>query len=440
MKKKLSLIVAVLILLSLIGCSKKIYQLPWDHFCYSADGISVVELDAEAKDYIIDLLNEGEWYDDLAKCSTDYKFSAQEQSLGYNCEEGIFNDFTLEKSLKLSEEVRLIVNEFLGYNKAEPKPTPEEEVEEDFENKPENEPESTPENKPENNHTNDIDFTPDANAIYNFEELFSISEYIDVNLISKIKIDRSNISVGGYPVLHDVSITTDRDVIDSVIDFINNSEFTLGAGGLDGGGANKITLFEGENSFEFTMTGLNDFYLGYYSFTSSIEYPFRGLYNESYYYIEALNIKLSSYGDIISLPDFDLSEICLNPVFIDFYAHDFTKDADLIVDGEIIKIISQNTIETSWGYFNTVGEKNFAEIIPENESSSVIMFENENGQEIGRAFVSSNTVYTVDEIVEMLHFMSTGISFEIFNSDGSAFTDREFNGYEILTVHVTPRC
>ena len=356
MKKILGLFLACLIFLGLSGCAMKIYRLPWDHFCYSADGTSPVELDAEAKNYIIDLLNDGDWYGEIAKCSTDYKFAAQAQSLGYNCEDGIFNDFTLNRSLRLSEEERLIVNELLGYNAAETKPELEEETEESIENESENEPESKPENKPEIENN----FIPTENMVYSFEEIYLISSYIDVNSITKIEIDRSNISVGGYPVLHNVSITTNRGVIDSVIDFINNAEFTLGDGGLDGGGANKITLFEGEKSFEFTMTGLNDFYLGYYSFTSSVDYPFKGLYNESYYYIEAQNIQLSSYGDIISLPDFDLSEIRLTHVEIDFFAYDFTKDADLIVDGKVFKIISNNTIETSWGYFVTVGEKNFA--------------------------------------------------------------------------------
>ena len=93
---------------------EKKYVLPWDRFCYSAVDGSVIELEPAQKKFIIDLLSNGDWYDDLAKCPSDVKFYTQNQEIGYCAEEGIFNDFTSGKSLKISEENRVIVNEYLG--------------------------------------------------------------------------------------------------------------------------------------------------------------------------------------------------------------------------------------------------------------------------------------------------------------------------------------
>ena len=445
MKKFVASITVILLLLCLGSCAKKVYQLPWDHFCYSADGTDIIELDADEKSYIIDLLNEGDWYGEIAKCTTDYKFSAQAQSLGYNCQEGIFNDFTLNRSLKVSEEDRLIINEFLGYNAAESKPIPEEpseEAERGTEEKPNDDVGSNTEDKPKDPPKNEIDFTPEENKAYSFEDLYRISECINVDEISKIHIDCVNGSIHGAPWLHDVLITTDADVIKSVVDFINNAEFTYGDGGLDGGGAYKITLYEGEKSIEFSMSGKNAFYSGYYSFTSSINYPFAGKYDESYMYIEANgDVQLSSYGSVTTLPDFDISEIRLQHADVDLFADDYTKDADLIIDGKTFKISSYDTIHSpDWGWFMVVGEKNFADLIPKEETESYIKLEDDSGRELGRVIVSNNTFYSVDEIVEMLHHMVSGTSFEIFNSDGSPFTGREFQDHETLIVHITPRC
>ena len=92
---------------------EKKYVLPWDRFCYSAVDGSVIELEPAQKKFIIDLLNNGDWYDDLAKCPSDVKFYTQNQEIGYCAEEGIFNDFTSGNSLKISEENKVIVNEYL---------------------------------------------------------------------------------------------------------------------------------------------------------------------------------------------------------------------------------------------------------------------------------------------------------------------------------------
>ena len=116
MKRFIALVfVSVLVLsLGLSGCMKKEYELPWDHFCYSADDGSVIELSPEEKGVIIDCLNNGEWYGEIAKCPSDVKFATQRQSIGYCMSEGVFNDFTQNKSLRLSEEDRAVINGYLA--------------------------------------------------------------------------------------------------------------------------------------------------------------------------------------------------------------------------------------------------------------------------------------------------------------------------------------
>ncbi len=112
--KKIVLLVLVFALVSgLSSCAKQEYELPWDHFCYSANDGSIIELSPKEKSYIIDLLNNGKWYGEIAKCTSDVKFATQRQSIGYCISEGIFNDFTAKKSLRLSDNDRDIINGYL---------------------------------------------------------------------------------------------------------------------------------------------------------------------------------------------------------------------------------------------------------------------------------------------------------------------------------------
>ena len=59
-------------------------------------------------------MNNGEWSEGIVRCDYDAKLETQQQYLGYNVREGIFNDLTQKKSLQLAEEERGIVNEYLG--------------------------------------------------------------------------------------------------------------------------------------------------------------------------------------------------------------------------------------------------------------------------------------------------------------------------------------
>jgi len=120
MKKLLAILLCLCSLFVFASCGNKEYELPWDHFCYTAEeNSSVVELEGKDKNYIIDLLNDAKWTNDLAKCPADYKFYTKKQEVGYNAESGVFNDYTGKKSTTLSEVNRVRVNDILGVSKME---------------------------------------------------------------------------------------------------------------------------------------------------------------------------------------------------------------------------------------------------------------------------------------------------------------------------------
>lgn len=96
------------------GCSAKLYRLPHDQFCYSASTGSTIELELSEKKYVIDLLNNGKWYSGIAKCPADYKFFTQMYTIGYCADDGVFNNFTLNCSMTISEEEKLLLNEYLS--------------------------------------------------------------------------------------------------------------------------------------------------------------------------------------------------------------------------------------------------------------------------------------------------------------------------------------
>ena len=104
MKRVFALILSAVLLFSLSGCVK-IYRQAWDGFCYTSYD-EPVELDVVATNYILDLMNGGKWQSGNIKCPSDYYFSLQFGRVGYVSDEGYFNDFTLERSMKLTDEQR----------------------------------------------------------------------------------------------------------------------------------------------------------------------------------------------------------------------------------------------------------------------------------------------------------------------------------------------
>ena len=122
MKKYLAFLLVLLSLLPLGGCGERTYALAWDGFCYTAEEYEQpVELDPKDKNYIIGILNDAAWINDLAKCPADFVFVTQKQRVNYNCECGVFNDITSGRSTTVSEEQRVTINNILKGNS----PTPE---------------------------------------------------------------------------------------------------------------------------------------------------------------------------------------------------------------------------------------------------------------------------------------------------------------------------
>ncbi len=114
MKKHLAFLFVFLSLLPLYGCAERTYELAWDGFCYTAETYEQpVELDPKDKNYIIDILNNATWVNDLAKCPADFVFVTQRQRVNYNCESGVFNDITSTRSTTVSEADRLKINTIL---------------------------------------------------------------------------------------------------------------------------------------------------------------------------------------------------------------------------------------------------------------------------------------------------------------------------------------
>lgn len=271
----------------------------------------------------------------------------------------------------------------------------------------------------------------EATVSYSFEELFDVSEHISVEKLSKISVDKAIYADEG-PILHDFMSSDDQELLDSIIDYINNVSFTKGESLTQKLSENTVTLYAEEGSFELSFNTNNEFLINGTVYIPSAKFPFRGIYNESYYYIEVREeLKLSSYGTVTTLTDFDLSEIRLSSIFIDTIGPDITKDADLIVDGTNIQILDAQTINCSgWGYFSVVSDKAFSSLIPEGEASSMIRLDHEYSGSSYYALVSNNVIYTVEELRALVDSRAT----QIFNSDGTEYTDRVFTGNEILTV------
>jgi hypothetical protein len=254
-----------------------------------------------------------------------------------------------------------------------------------------------------------------------------------------VRVD-SCVASTGWPILHDVSIMKSADRIAEVVDFIKNAQFIHGGELLDGGRSYNIILVSDGKEFDFTFFQNNTFEANGFFFSSSSDFPILGKYSDSYMYFEALNeIKRSSFGEITTLTNFNISDIWLSDIDVEPVGPDFRKHCNLIVDDVIIEVKDPLLIEVmGYGYFTVVGEKNFSEVIPDGVDSTVIRFDNDAGQELGRVIVSLGGVYTLDELRQMVDSITRNLdSFEIYNSDGTLFTDREFTEFEVFVVKAT---
>ncbi len=111
MRRIIVLIMLCISCFGLFACVEKNYTLPWDQFC--TDETGEIKLKTEDKKYIIHVLNESEWQNDLTDCGCDYTFYTQKQVVEYHSECGTFNDVTSKKSTKVAEEQRVRINSFL---------------------------------------------------------------------------------------------------------------------------------------------------------------------------------------------------------------------------------------------------------------------------------------------------------------------------------------
>ena len=116
MKKLIALVSVFVIVWGMVGCTNKTDELPHDQFCYSADGSQTYELNNDDKQYVIDLLNNASWVNDLTNCASDFVFYTQKQEVRYHSECGTFNDYTNKRSTPVSEEQRDTINAMLGIN------------------------------------------------------------------------------------------------------------------------------------------------------------------------------------------------------------------------------------------------------------------------------------------------------------------------------------
>ena len=172
------------------------------------------------------------------------------------------------------------------------------------------------------------------------------------------------------------------------------------------------------------------------------DFPFTGRFDESYEYINPWkDVYLLTYGASSSLADFELSEIHLRGIDVDIYTCDFTKDADLLVDGEKIRIISPKIIYwKGLGWYEVISEKDFSSLIPDGESTSEIVIVTVDNIELGRVKVSNNVAYTTDELMDMVYLFTYASSLEIFNADGTTFVDRVFMENETIVVKFKSYC
>ena len=116
MKKLMVFVLVSVITLSMVGCANKKYELPHDQCCYSADGSQIYELNNGDMQYVIDILNNASWVNDLGNCCSEFVFYTQKQEVRYHSVCGTFNDYTNKRCTTISEEQRATINKMLGIN------------------------------------------------------------------------------------------------------------------------------------------------------------------------------------------------------------------------------------------------------------------------------------------------------------------------------------
>ena len=106
----LYLVSVVLLIFVLSSCSINNYKpisIKYENFDYAP------YTDGEPKTFLIDLLNNSKWIDDVAKCECDYTIIMKNyREIYYHSECGTFIDYDFNKSLTISEEDRVKLNNY----------------------------------------------------------------------------------------------------------------------------------------------------------------------------------------------------------------------------------------------------------------------------------------------------------------------------------------
>ncbi len=113
MKKLLALCLVIVLTISLLtSCSINNYKpisIKYQNSDYAAYN------DGEPKTLLIDLLNNSKWHNDVAKCDCDYTVIMKNmREIFYHSECGTFIDYDFNKSLTVSEEDRVKLNDYFA--------------------------------------------------------------------------------------------------------------------------------------------------------------------------------------------------------------------------------------------------------------------------------------------------------------------------------------
>ena len=114
MKKLLALCLMLIVLSTclLTSCSVNNYKpisLKYQNSDYAA------YTDGEPKSFLVDLLNNSKWHNDVAKCDCDYTVMMKNtREIFYHSECGTFIDYDFDKSLTVSEEDRVKLNGYFA--------------------------------------------------------------------------------------------------------------------------------------------------------------------------------------------------------------------------------------------------------------------------------------------------------------------------------------
>ena len=113
--KKLLALCLILIVMStclLTSCSVNNYK-PISLKYQNSDYVAYT--DGEPKTFLVDLLNNSKWHNDVAKCDCDYTVMMKNQrEISYHSECGTFIDYVFNKSLTLSEKDRVKLNGYFA--------------------------------------------------------------------------------------------------------------------------------------------------------------------------------------------------------------------------------------------------------------------------------------------------------------------------------------